>query len=336
MNRRLRTAAWGLVVVVALVAGAEDRNLYERLGATLIYSHDFSNEEVNRLVAKGVASEDPEIVELTLDAIGVMARSTLIGMWMESLDMLYGPSTVHAWPKRALAEIPGLKDFLIQHFDQQCERWLREKYPFEIGEMGDDLDMRKPMAGLPGWTFIPTVLALHWPRDANVESFLLDRDEPPDKPEKLVLLNVGGFTSPEANAVRLAALSDDSIGRNVSIEFSDGPVPDAQERAELEESTALQMQRQARLHALQGLSLSRSPEAIPHLIALGIDRPFPVILESLDRYDDAELMPYRQDLKKMLSKMRLHFYSRDDLPETQARFQDFRSRFGDAPSRAPR
>ena len=336
MNERLRAAVLGLAAVVALASGADDRALYERFGATLIYSPDFSNEEVNHLVAKGIASDDPAIIELTLDAIGVMARSTVLGMEMETLDMFYGPSTVHTWPKRALAEIPGLKGLLIRHFALHHERWLREQYPLETGEIGDDLDMLKPMAGLPGWTFIPAVLTLHWPGDPNVERFLLDRDGPLAKPGQLVLLNVGGFTSPEANALRLAALSDDSIGRNVTVEFSGGSAPDQQERAELEEWTALEMQRQARLHALVGLSLSPSPKAIPHLIALGTERPFPAILEALDRYDDVELMPYREDLKRMLSKMRLHFFARDDLPETQSRLQDFHSRFADAPSSAPR
>ena len=140
MNGRLRTAVLGLAAIVTLAAGADDRDLYERLGATLIYSHDFPNEEVNRLVEKGVASDDPAIIELTLDAIGVMANMTIIGMEMESLDMFYGPSAVHAWPKRALAEVSGLKGFLIQHFDLKHKHWLRDKYPFEIGEMGDDLD----------------------------------------------------------------------------------------------------------------------------------------------------------------------------------------------------
>ena len=75
MNGRIRTAFFALVSIVALASWADDRDLYERLGTTLIYSNDFSNEEVNRLVAKGIASDDPAIVELTLDAIGVMARA---------------------------------------------------------------------------------------------------------------------------------------------------------------------------------------------------------------------------------------------------------------------
>ena len=341
MSGLLRKQLLGLAGILALASWADDRDVYERLGTTLIYSEDVSNDEVNRLVATGVASDDPEIVELTLDAIGVMANSILIGMELEALDMLYRPSAVHTWPKRALAEVPRLKGILIRHFDLSNEDWLREKYAFEIGEIGDDLDMRKPMAGLPGWSFIPAVLALNWPGDADVERFLLDRPLPMldtsfAKTRKVLLLNAGRFTSAEANAVRQAVLSDDSIGRNVHMEFPGNSVPDPQELAALAESSALEMQRQARLHALLGLALSRSPEAIPQLIALGIDRPYPAILESLDRYDDAELMPYRQDLNRMLSTMRQHFFSRDDLPETHARLEDFRSRFGDAPSGAPR
>lgn len=336
MNGSFRTAAFGLAVVMAMAAVTDDadQELYERLGATLIYSHDFSNEEVNRLVAKGIASDDPAIVELTLDAIGVMAKMTVLGTWMESLDMIYGSGPVHTWPKRALADVPELKALLIQRFQLEYEAW--DSPGLGTFPQGEGLTMAQMFAEMPGWSFIPAVLALHWPGDADVERLLLDRDGPWAKPGKVVLLNVGGFTSAEANAVRMAQLADDSIGRNVDIVLPDDSVANPQERAELAEWSALQEQLQARLHALQGLALSRSPEAIPHLIALGIERPFPVILESLDRYDDAELMPYRQDLKRMLSRMRVHFFSRDDLPETRARLQDFRSRFGDAPSGAPR
>ena len=107
MNVRIRTAFFALVSIVALASCADDRDLYERLGTTLIYSNDFSNEEVNRLVANGIASDDPAIVELTLDAIGVMADLTIAGMSLERRDIPYGPITVHTWPKRALADVSG-------------------------------------------------------------------------------------------------------------------------------------------------------------------------------------------------------------------------------------
>ena len=123
MNGRIRTAFFALVSIVALASWADDRDLYERLGTTLIYSNDFSNEEVNRLVAKGIASDDPAIVELTLDAIGVMADLTIAGMSLERRDIPYRSSTVHPWPKRALADIPGLKALLIQHFELEYEDW---------------------------------------------------------------------------------------------------------------------------------------------------------------------------------------------------------------------
>ena len=337
MIGRLRTAFFGLVGIVALASGADDRDLYESLGTTLIYSHDFSNEEVNRLVAKGIASDDPAIVELTLDAIGVMARLTTMGMEFASLDFLYGPSTVHTWPKRALADVPELKGLLIQRFELEYEAWDRQG--FGAPAPGEGLTVEEMLAEMPGWQFIPAVLALHWPGDADVERILLDKpllDGPWGETRKVLLLNAGGFTSVEANAVRMEVLTDDSIGRNADIVLPDDSVADPQELAELAESTALEMQRQARVHALQGLALSRSPEAIPHLIAMGIEWPLPAILESLDRYDDAELLLYRQDLKRMLSRMRERWFAREDLSETRARLQDFRSRFADAPSGAPR
>ena len=249
MHGRPRTVLFGLLGIVALASGADDRDLYERLGATLIYSHDFSNEEVHRLVAKGVASEDPEIVELTLDAIGVMSKMTILGMEMESLGMLYGPSTVHTWPKRALADVAGLKVVLIQRFELEYEAWDRQQIPSTQGIL-----FREMLAEMPGWQFIPAVLALHWPGDAEVERFLLG--VPSANERKVLLLNAGGFTSAEANAVRLGVLADDSIGRNVRVKLSDDRVADPQELAELAESAGLSMQRKARLHALQGLALS--------------------------------------------------------------------------------
>ena len=64
----------GLAAIVALAAGANDRDLYERLGAKLIYSENFSNEEVHHLVANGIASDDPAIVESTLDPMAASLR----------------------------------------------------------------------------------------------------------------------------------------------------------------------------------------------------------------------------------------------------------------------
>ena len=321
MNGRIRTAFFALVSIVALASWADDRDLYERLGTILIYSNDFSNEEVNRLVANGIASDDPAIVELTLDAIGVMAEITIVGMWMESSDILYGPSTVHTWPKRALADVPGLKALLIQRFELEYEDRDRQDFSYPLLE---GLNMVESFAEMPGVQFIPAVLAIHWPGDDDVERFLLDNLLPNDR--KLRLLNADGFTSAEANAVRMEALTDDSFGRDVRIILPDDSVADKQELAE---SATLHIQREVRLHALQGLALSRSPEAIPHLITLGNEWPILAILKSLDRYDDAELMPYRQDLKRMLSGMRMHLFSQDD-------FQDFSSRYDDAQSGVPR
>ena len=321
MNGRIRTAFFALVSIVALASWADDRDLYERLGTTFIYSNDFSNEEVNRLVAKGIASDDPAIVELTLDAIGVMAEITIVGMWMESSDILYGPSTVHTWPKRALVDVSGLKVLLIQRFELGYEDWDLQDFSYPRIE---GLNMVESFAEMPGEQFIPAVLAIHWPGDDDVERFLLDNLLPNDR--KLQLLNAGGFTSAEANVVRMEALTDDSFGRDVRIILPDDSVADKQELAE---SATLHIQREARLHALQGLALSRSQEAIPHLITLGNEWPLLAILKSLDRYDDAELMPYRQDLKRMLSGMHMHLFSQDD-------FHDFSSRYDDAPSGASR
>ena len=328
MNGRIRTAFFALVSIVALASWADDRDLYERLGTTLIYSNDFSNEEVNRLVANGIASDDPAIVELTLDAIGVMADLTIAGMSLERRDIPYGPITVHTWPKRALADVSGLKVLLIQRFELGYEDWDLQDFSYPRIE---GLNMVESFAEMPGEQFIPAVLAIHWPGDDDVERFLLDNLLPNDR--KLRLLNAGGFTSAEANAVRMEAVTDDSIGRDVRIILPYDSVADKQELAE---SATLHIQREVRLHALQGLVLSRSPEAIPHLITLGIEWPILAILKSLDRYDDAELMPYRQDLKRMLSGMRMLLFSRDDLPETTARLQDFSSRYDDAPSGTPR
>ena len=228
---------------------------------------------------------------------------------------------MHTWPKRALADVPGLKALLIQRFELEYEDW---DWQDSSNPRTEGLTMEEILAEMPGVQFIPAVLAIHWPGDDDVERFLLDNLLPNDR--KLRLLNAGRFTSAEANAVRMEAVTDDRFGRNVRIILPDDSVA---EKQELPESATLQIHRESRLHALQGLALSRSQEAIPHLITLGIEWPLPAILESLDRYDDAELMPYRQDLIRMLSGMRIRLFSRDD-------FHDFSSRYDDAPSGAPR
>ena len=69
---------------------------------------------------------------------------------------------------------------------------------------------------LDPWVMIPQVLSVFWPKDPDVEQFLYEMQHT-DEGETtalttLFLLNVGKFTSSEANAFRIDQLRDSNEG----------------------------------------------------------------------------------------------------------------------------
>ena len=285
----LRRTALSILSFLALSATGADQDAYERFRTELIYSHHFSNEQVNQMVANGIASDDPVIVELTLNAIGTFSHfSNLKSHGLPAVAEMLSSSV---YPTRALAEVPGLKDFLIRYWEREFaesdydpvraqDRALKAADD-ALADFDEDTDLEAAMEAFmftmvsenPEWRYIPAVLSLHWPGDDEVQRVVLDWYEAgtTSDVEIMTTLNAGEFTTREANAARVEALSR-------AVEHTDGLA-------------------EGHIPAARGLAMSGSPEAIPYLISSGHED---WALKALGEYDDAQLIPYAKDMTDFL------------------------------------
>ena len=155
----MKTLIAFLIGAASATATAADKDMYERFASTLIYADDFPNEEVHRLVADAMASEDSEIVELALDAMGVKAFLESTGEDMAALRIGGVRPDI---PDRALSEVPGLKDWLISRYREQQDEWGGDySIIFSAAKVPEEgpIDFVAVLAEKPGWVHIPYALA---------------------------------------------------------------------------------------------------------------------------------------------------------------------------------
>ena len=259
------------LIGAAVTAAAADKDMYERFASTLIYADDFSNEEAHRLVADAMTSEDPEIVELALDAMGVKAFLESTG---EDMAALHIGGIRPDIPDRALSEIPGLKDWLISRYREQHGEWSGDYsiiFSAKVPEEGP-IDFVAVLAQKPGWAHIPYVLARGWPGDPDVHDLLLGDERLYEGVTLVSLLNQGEFVSAAADKERWDVLAD------------------ADERRDL------------LMPATLGLAMSGDIDAIPHLLDLSESHPMTrhAVIKSLGGYDSGALAPHMERVKMLV------------------------------------
>ena len=265
----MKTLIAFLLIGVAAVTTADDKDMYERFAETLIYADDFPNEEVHSLIAGAMASGDPEIAELVLDAIGVKAFIESLGEDMNALRV----GGVKPMPDRELSRVPGLKDWLIARYREKHSEWdgdysvLSAEPPAE-----GPVDLAQVLSQKPGWVHVPYALARGWPGDPDVRGVLLGDARLYRSVTLVSLLNQGGFTSLEADKERWEVLA-----------AADG-------------------NRDWLLAAATGLALSRDTDVIPHLIDLAESDSMTrhAVIKSLGGYDAAELLPHGKRIKALV------------------------------------
>lgn len=262
------------LMMAATAAAAADKDMYERLSETLIYAHDFPNEDVHALLADGMASEDPEIAELILDGLGVKAFMESVGEDWKTLRM-GGPRPM---PDRELNQVPGLKDWLISRYLGGYDEWNKDySVLFDPSIVPDEgrQGFVEIFSKKPGWVYVPYVLARNWREDSDVHDLLLGDSRVYQDMTLVSLLNQGGFVSDEANRERWDVLST-----------ADGD-------------------RDMLLAATKGLAMSGNTEAIPHLLDLveqhGVTRH--AVAEYLSGYPAAELTPHAERIKVLVEEV---------------------------------
>ena len=291
--RCLLIGAFGIAVAVAETAQDVDRYRYFRDQG--IFDAAVSNQTANDIVRDGITSSNEVIVNMTIKALSSLAIKVSF-----ELPSPHGPI-----PPRSFPEVPGLKEFLIEHWKQQhekngynIEQAIRRSQGMEDdsdrgGIAAADMDLKEdsdldPGASmatfekrLPAWVLIPEILCTFWPGDSDVQQLLWifqDKDlSSNNQMRTLLLLNVGKFATPEADAFRISQLASPSGDPVASVGV---------------------------MIAVAGLELAMNPpiDALPHLITAGIEHPMALlsVWVVVAGYDDNQLAPYTQELQSLL------------------------------------
>ena len=224
--KRLIATLIAVAALVPLAAGEpmeQTRERYLRFACEGITDvNRISGDEVRRMLAAGIASEDRRVVDLTLLALN-------------NLTLLYEPALrqVQANPwnsSRPIAGVPGLKRFLMAHWLAHAEGrdheipmtdiarpdWFG---PFPETVMENGVSVKTPRefkdrmwsvrVHSSQWDGIPMVLATHWPGDPEVLSMIWAVREylygqPDTDPDSfaVALFDRGRFDTPETNELR--------------------------------------------------------------------------------------------------------------------------------------
>ena len=288
--------AWlvvALAVSVPTVAQVTDYGYFSDKG---IYDPGLSNLRANAFVLDGISSQDPEIVDLTVGALG-----DYVGHVVNDLPTPYG-----APPARAFADIPDLKQFLIQYWRERHRRSghgsqgaiLRAIGLDESAGIDDltnaDLGLPQGVSGdeileavrerMPAWPAVPQILCALYPGDLDVLGVLWEMRSTDVSVgvdvTVLGLLNVGKFATPEANAFRIDSLAVPSDGPMASVAVS---------------------------FAAEGLMLSHPVAAVPQLISAGFQHTesWSQILMTLAGYDDDVLRVHSSEMARLLGQQRV-------------------------------
>ncbi|MXW06596.1 MAG: hypothetical protein F4X56_00660 [Gammaproteobacteria bacterium] len=178
------------------LAGVE---LYDWLGTDGYYTEDFSNDELQKLVAEGLASADPDIVNATIGSLSWYAVHSLT-----QRDELGNPRF-----DRGLQSVPGLKQSLI---DVWRANKNEDTYPLTEEDFENSVEYRNeqlvPVPTLEfAWSFVPSMLAALFPKDQEVHEVLWDGYDPENPTTMLDWLNRGRFTTEKATKLRLELLN---------------------------------------------------------------------------------------------------------------------------------
>ena len=292
-------------LVISLSASALDVDRYKDFWKQGVLDASVSNHTANEIVLAGITSNDAEIVNWTIKALAHPA--TIIAN--DHRISPYGPV-----PSRSFPEVPGLKEFLIDHWMKQHEEngynngdSLLQSIELKDGEndLPPDVLWEVLAERVIGWPSIPQILCVFWPGDADVHQLLwyLQDTEMSSNHHvaTLSLLNTGKFVTPEADAFRISHLSGPT-----SVNF-DSYIAVGK--------------------AAEGLALNRPIDALPLLLTAGKEHLLAKdwVLVALSGYAEDQLMPYADDLKTMIGSGK-PMYPTDAVSEAYDRLKLFLNR----------
>ena len=173
--------------------------LYDWLGTDGYYTEVYSDEELQKLVADGLGSDDLDIIYATIGSLSWYAVHSLT-----QRDEAGNPRF-----DRGLQSVPGLKQSLMDVWKANKNE---DTYPLTEEDFENSVEYRNeqlvPVPTLEfAWTFIPPTLASLFPKDQEVHEILWDGYDPDNPITILDWLNRGQFTTEKATELRLELLN---------------------------------------------------------------------------------------------------------------------------------
>ena len=171
--------------------------LYDWLGNEGYYNDAFTDDELQKLVADGLASDDPNIVSATISSLAWYALHSLT-----QRDESGNPKF-----DRDLDKVPALKQTLIDVWQANKNE---ESYPLTEEDVDNSVEYRNELLVLShefAWSFVPPTLAALFPKDADVHAVLWEGFDPDNPTTMLDWLNRGQFTTEKATELRMELLS---------------------------------------------------------------------------------------------------------------------------------
>ena len=234
--KQMMCIAASIFAVAAWAAQLDDYTYFQEVG---VLDPGVSAEAANALVAAGISSGDPEVVDATIRALGEVAWRRAHGV--------SGPDG--PLPERMFSDVDGLRDFLIAHWRREHEksgfdssratRLARERFeeslahldsPTEIEDIVKRVEQIRRVAA--PWPRIPQIVCVFWPGDPKVLELLWENQQTAANPnvslQTLALLDIGKFSTPEAKAFRLGELraaleSDEETASITAMHVAGGP-----------------------------------------------------------------------------------------------------------------
>lgn len=299
-----------LIVATATLVSANDIDRFVQLKDNDISDPSVSSESINLMLQEGIASSNPTIVKLTLQALSNLTLATVRN------EDTNGALTL---PYREIHKVPKLKEFLINHWNTQHElsgfnakdQLDKDLAQFsskglQFNSTSDGTENSSAEAKLAAilssvldrfspWLTIPQTLSAFWPEDEDVYSLIWTyhkKDQTLEPLAMLRMLNLGQFTTAQANKYRMDRL--------VAFPVEAGPAADMQIS-----------------FAARGLALSHPDDAIPNLIRAGLDHidPRAEVLITLSGYSDEQLDPYYDRLVPLVTVPRRTLPSNREIQE---------------------
>ena len=288
-----KACALTLALCLAVAAVADDAARYRYFAEGGVLDAGVSNEAANALVREGIASGNPEIVELTVWAIIELTAYRLL-----NLRTFQGPP-----PERTFQEVAGLKGFLIEYRHERREAAERDSSAaidaaereaevdgspdceIEDAECWENWIRTDILRSVPIWVGILRALCAYWPKDGDVHDLIWEEHETSAPGNSgsatLALLNFGAFTTPRAEEFRIAQLA-------AVLQRSDTEA--AHEISEV----------------ARGLALSHPPAALAPLIEVARVNIFSRndVLVAIAGYDDEQLAAHAAALRELVGGSR--------------------------------